>query len=95
MAGGVGVTGVLGAMEVLLYLRSGPLRTVPQLALRLAGSIVYMAIVLLAIKPTLAVELGIGLKPREVEGVLLTLLLFMGANIAWFGLVETGETAGA
>jgi len=90
-----GVTGVLGAMEVLLYLRSGPLRTAPQLALRVVGSVVYLAIVVLAIKPTLAVALGTGLKPREVEGVLLTVLLFIGANIAWFGLMETGETAGA
>lgn len=88
-----GITGVLGTMEVLLYLRSGPLRTAPQLALRLVGSIVYLSIVVLAIKPTLA--MGTGLKPREVEGLLLTVLLFIGANIAWFGLMETGETAGA
>jgi hypothetical protein len=90
-----GVTGLVGALEVVLYLRTGPLRTPGQLALRLCGSAVYLLIVVFAIKPKLAMELGIGLKPREVEGLLLTLLLFLGANIAWFGLLETSETAGA
>lgn len=90
-----GVIGVLGAMEVLLYLQAGPVRTPAQFVLRLCGTGVYLLIVLLALKPTLATELGIGLKPREVEGLLLTVLLFIGANIAWFGLLESAETAGA
>lgn len=90
-----GLIGLLGALEIFLYLQSGPFRSGPQFALRIVGAVVYLGIVALAFKPTLAMELGGGLKPREIEGLLLTVLLFLGANIAWFGLMESGETAGA
>jgi hypothetical protein len=66
-----------------------------QLGLRLAGGVVYLAILAVAIRPKLAADLGLSLKPRELEAVLLTLLLFLAANIAWFGLIEPGDTAGA
>ena len=49
----------------------------------------------LALRPRLSVDLALGLTPREAEAVLLALLLVVGANLAWLGLTESGETAGA
>ena len=65
------------------------------MALRVAGLVVYVLIVAFAIRPELADDLSLGLDPREAEAVLLGLLLLVGANLAWLGLIEPSETAGA
>ena len=90
-----GLTAALGVLEAVLYLRTGGRRSGVQLALRVAGGAVYLLILIVAIRPRLAADLGLSLKPREVEAVLLTVLLFLAANIAWFGLIESSDTAGA
>jgi hypothetical protein len=40
-------------------------------------------------------DLRLGLSPREVEGILLTLALLVGAHLACVGLTEPAEAAGA
>ena len=65
------------------------------MALRWAGLVLYVLMAALALRPTLSVDLSLGLTPREAEAVLLALLLVVGANLAWLGLTESGETAGA
>jgi hypothetical protein len=87
------LTGVIGALEVVLYLRAGSRGGPGQLALRALGSVDYLLIVIIAVAPTLTMDLGLGLKPREVEAILLTIMLLIGANIAWLGMREPGDAA--
>jgi hypothetical protein len=86
------LTGVIGALEVVLYLRAGS-RGAGQLALRALGSVDYLLIVIVALAPALTMELGLGLKPREAEAILLTIMLLIGANIAWLGMREPVDAA--
>jgi hypothetical protein len=89
------LTGVIGALEVVLYLRAGSRGGRGPLALRALGSVDYLLIVVVAVAPTLTMDLGLGLKPREVEAILLTIMLLIGANIAWLGMREPGTAARA
>jgi hypothetical protein len=43
------------------------------------------------VAPTLT--MGLGLAPREVEAILLTIMLLIGVNIAWLGMRESGDAA--
>jgi hypothetical protein len=46
-----------------------------------------------AAQPTLVGTLGTSLKPLQVEGLLLTLLVFVGVSVAWDFLAEpSGST---
>jgi hypothetical protein len=48
----------------------------------------YALIALVAAQPTLVGILGSSLKPLQVEGLLLTLLVFVGVSVAWDFLAE-------
>jgi hypothetical protein len=48
----------------------------------------YALIAIVAAKPTLAGVFGGTLKPLQVEGLLLTLLVFVGVSVAWDFLAE-------
>lgn len=85
------LTGVVGALEVVLYLRAGARGGPGQVILRALGSVDYLLIVIVALVPTLTMDLGLGLQPREVEAILLTIMLLIGANIAWLGMREPGD----
>jgi hypothetical protein len=90
-----GVTAVLGLLEIALYRFSGDVYTRGAVALRICGSVLYVLIAAFAIRPELATDLGLGMEPREVEAVFLGLLIVVGVNLAWFGVTESSETAGA
>ena len=90
-----GVTGAIGIVEVVLYLTSEGAKTRAGTSLRLAGLAVYVLIVLFAAYPGLADDLGGTLDAREVEALLLGIVLIVGVNVAWLSLVESEETAGA
>jgi hypothetical protein len=44
--------------------------------------------VIVAVHPQVATDLALRLKGREVEAVLMILLLFMGTNLAWLLFLE-------
>jgi hypothetical protein len=90
-----GAIAVLGFTEIVLYRLSGDVFSRGPIVLRGFSSVLYALIAAFAIRPELATDLGLGMQPREVEGILLGLLIAVGVNLAWFGLTETGETAGA
>jgi hypothetical protein len=90
-----GITGALGMIEIVLYLTSDGIKTAASTALRIAGFVIYAIMVTLAIFPTAVEAIGLGLQPREVEAILLALLIFIGANIAFLALTEGEDTAGA
>ena len=64
-------------------------------ALRVFALALYGLILAFAIHPKLPVQLGLGLTPREAEAILVGLLIVVGVNLAWLGVTESGETAGA
>jgi hypothetical protein len=90
-----GVCAAIGVVEFALYLRTGGDRTLAAVALRICGTTLYAFIAVVAIDPTLVAEAGLQLTPQEVESVLLGLLILVGANLAWLGLTESVEAAGA
>ncbi|MDT7570477.1 MAG: hypothetical protein QOE05_651 [Actinomycetota bacterium] len=89
-----GVTAVAGLVEIALYLSTAGARAAGPLLLRVGGAVLYVVILAFAIRPELVGDLGLELAAREVEAVLVALLVVVGVNLAWFGLTESGETAG-
>lgn len=51
----------------------------------------YVVIALVALFPTLPAEMGLTLAPIRVEAVLLSLLVFLGVNLAWMAMFEPVE----
>jgi len=90
-----GACAAIGIAEVALYLATGGARTAIGLGLRGCGLTLYGLIALVAIRPTLVADAGLGLHPQELESVLLGALLFIGAHLVWLALTEPAETAGA
>jgi hypothetical protein len=86
-----GVIGLIGVFEVALYASSG-IRTRGDTVLRVCSVVLYALIVVFAIHPPLAQDLGLGLAPREAEAILIGLVIVVGVNLAWFGLVEPEQT---
>jgi hypothetical protein len=81
-----GVTGLIGFVEVIFMLaRSGTaMPRVMGLALsRWFVLALYGLITVIALFPELVGNLGIALRPIEVEALLLSLLVFLGVNFAW------------
>ena len=86
-----GIAGTVGLIEVVLYATSG-IRTGPATALRVCAVLLYALIIAFAVHPPLAGALGLGLAPKEVESILVALLIVVGVNIAWFVFVEPAPT---
>lgn len=86
-----GSMALLGVVEVVLFLRGGGHRAIGPVGLRLAGLVLYALIAAFALRPELTADLGIDLQPREVEAILVALVVVVGANLAWFGLTEPDE----
>ena len=85
------ISGALGAAGVLLYRRALiEEHDVPRLA-GVVGWVVlpiYVAIVVLALVPTLPADLGLALSVLQVEAILVSLILFLGVQAAWILIVE-------
>jgi hypothetical protein len=90
-----GVAAALGLLEIALYWLTPGVKTAAAAALRWCALVIYVLILAFAIHPKLPVQVGIGLSPREAEAILVGLLIVVGVNLAWLGLTESGETAGA
>lgn len=88
-----GFTGLLGLGEVALYATGYVLRTPGADVLRLCAAALYTMIVAVALVPTLAMDLGLGLRGQEVESILVSLLVVVGINLAWFGIAGEDEPA--
>ncbi len=53
----------------------------------------YLAVVVVAISPSLAHDLGIKLLPLETEALLVSVLIFLGVNFAWLLFFEPRASA--
>lgn len=81
-----GLAGLLGLVATILIV-TGANDTATSPWLR-AGSLyvatpLYLLITVFAVAPGLATDLT-GLQPLQLEGILLSLLVFLGVNLAWF-----------
>lgn len=86
-----GIAGGIGAMEVVLSLMrasSEPARARRGDHLLVLTLPFYLAIVAIAIHPTIAPDIGIDLKPLETEAVVVSVLLFLGINYGWLLFME-------
>jgi hypothetical protein len=86
-----GTAGVIGAAEVVLSLlraSSEPQREKRADQLLALTLPLYVAIVAIAVHPSLASDIGIHLKPLETEAIVVSLLLFLGINYGWLLFME-------
>ena len=86
-----GIAGAIGAVEVVLSLvraSSEPARERRGQQLLALTLPFYVAIVAIAIRPTLAADIGIELKPLETEAVVVSVLFFLGINYGWLLFME-------
>ena len=76
-----GTFGAIEAARVALDQRPGaPGRQVP---VRWLTVVLYLAVVTVALFPGVVSSLNISLRPIELEGLMLSLILFLGVNWAW------------
>jgi len=85
------ISGAFGVAGVLLYRRALLEEyDVPRLAAVVGWVVlpIYVAIVVLALVPTLPASLGLALSAIQVEAILVSLVLFLGVQAAWILIVE-------
>ena len=46
-------------------------------------------------RPALSTDLGVGLSPLELEGLMVALLVFLGVNLAWVLFMEPDDGGAA
>jgi hypothetical protein len=76
--------GVLGIAEILLYLAGGAPHSRWPNVLRVIGTVTYLLVLVVAILPTTTRYAGMAAK--EVEALLLGVLLVIGIHLFWFGV---------
>jgi hypothetical protein len=73
---------------LVLFLVRGPAPTWLGIASYAAAILLYALIAIVAIAPSVVTHLGISARPLRIEAVLLTLLVFLGVNVAWLLLFD-------
>jgi hypothetical protein len=76
-----------GGVLALVLVR-GPAPTGLGAAAYVAAVVLYVLIALVAVVPGMVAEIGVLARPLRVEAVLLTILVFLGVNVAWLLLFE-------
>lgn len=77
-----------GAGAIVLILVRGPAPTRLGTASYLAAVLLYALIAIVAIAPSIVPDFGVSARPQRVEAALLTVLVFLGANVAWLLLFD-------
>ena len=84
---------VAGGGAIVLVLVRGPLPTWAGRAAYLTAVALYLVIAVVAAVPSVVAHAGMSARPLRIEAVLLTILVFFGANVALLLLFdETGGT---
>jgi hypothetical protein len=81
----------IGGAVVLIVLRGAAVGKIG-LTVYILAIALYTLIGLLAIAPRIVGSLGLDATPVRVEAVLLTILVFVGVNVAWLLLFEAAPT---
>ncbi len=83
-----------GGGAIVLVLVRGPAPTWLGMASYVAAILLYILIAVVAIAPSIVADLGISARPLRVEATLLSVLVFLGVNVAWLLLFdETSSSA--
>jgi hypothetical protein len=69
----------------------GPAPTGLGVAAYVAAVVLYLLIALVAVVPSIVAEIGVLARPLRVEAVLLTILVFLGVNVAWLRLFDQAQ----
>jgi hypothetical protein len=73
----------------------GPAPTGLGVAAYVAAVVLYLLIALVAVVPSIVAEIGVLARPLRVEAVLLTILVFLGVNVAWLLLFNQAQPPSA
>src|SRR5262245_61261917 len=79
---------VAGSGAIVLVLVHGPAPTRLGAAAYFAAVGLYVLIAIVAAVPSIVADLSISVRPLRVEAVLLTILVFLGVNVAWLLLFD-------
>jgi len=91
-----GVTAAVGLAEIVLYVQSAEgAAATRDLMLRAIGFADYVLIIFVALRPTIARDLGIEFTGIQVEAVLVTALLVIGIHMVFFAIVDRPEPESA
>ncbi|HVE91257.1 MAG TPA: hypothetical protein VNE62_03005 [Actinomycetota bacterium] len=88
---GFGLAGALGAVSTAALLAGDTERSPGGGAGRLvllAMVVLYSLIAVVAVFPKSVAMVGVGLRPLEVEGILVSIFVFLGVNLAWLFLFD-------
>jgi hypothetical protein len=80
-----------GVLALALALVRGPAPTGLGAAAYVAAVVLYVLIALVAVVPGMVADLGVLALPLRVEAVLLTMLVFLGVNVAWLRLFDQAQ----
>lgn len=80
---GFGASSIFGAIEALVFTTGASTRVALSKLLPYAAAILYCAIAVVAMFPGLVDLVGVRVTALHLEGALLSLLLFLGVNLAW------------
>ena len=85
---GAGILGIVGALTVLRTLRAD--YDTPRFArlIEWVAIPIYALVTVVALAPELVTSIGLDLRPIQVEGILLAILIFFGVEVAWILMVE-------
>jgi hypothetical protein len=83
---------VAGGGAIVLALVRGPGPTKLGLAAYLVAVVLYLMIAVVAVAPGIVADVGISARPLRVEAVLLTIVVFIGANVAWLLLFDESRS---
>jgi hypothetical protein len=61
----------------------------------LAAVVQYVQFAQVAVGPGMVADLGVLARPLRVEAVLLTILVFLGVNVAWLLLFDEAQSPSA
>jgi hypothetical protein len=76
------LTGAAASLSVMRAVRNRPQNAVTA-AIRWLFIVGYLLIALFAAAPTLSGSMGMALEPLQVEGFLVSVILFLDVNLAW------------
>ena len=81
--GSAGVVGAIGVALLAHQIWKGTVARYSPILFALFGVPIYLLVVVVAFVPTVVADVGLTLKPIEVEGMLFSALLFLGVQEAW------------
>jgi hypothetical protein len=73
---------------LVLVLVHGPAAGLLGISSYVVAVLLYVLVAIIAISPSLVSDVGISARPVRVEAVLLTILVFLGVNVAWLLLFD-------